>query len=337
MRFVAAFLCLVGTAVVASTVWYFGALKPVDAADQTRIVIEVEEGMSVDAIASLLAERGAIRSPFAFKVFVRLHGAERGLQAGKFVVRPSQSIESVVEVLQTGKAQELAVTIPEGFTLADIDALLASKGFTSSGALTACAQTCDLSPYAFLPNRTGLAERGGAVEGYLYPDTYFVASENFSPEAFLRRLLDTFRSRIVEGYAEDIRASGRSLHEIVTMASLIEEEASGDAERPVIAGILWKRYDDGRGLGVDATVRYITNKPMSALTVEDLNAESPYNTRKFRGLPPGPIANPGEASIRAALHPTRTEYWYYLHDRKGKIHYAVTNEEHNINRYMYLR
>ncbi len=121
------------------------------------------------------------------------------------------------------------------------------------------------------------------------------------------------------------------------MASLVEEETRTDDERAIVAGILWKRFDAGTGLGVDATVRYALDKPSSALTVSDLDTNSDYNTRKFRGLPPGAIASPSLESIKAALHPEASEYWYYLHGTDGQIRYAKTNEEHNENKYKYLR
>jgi UPF0755 protein len=243
---------------------------------------------------------------------------------------------AIIEALRSGKAQEIAVTIPEGFTVSDIDALLVKKNLAATGAFLRCVQECDLLTFGFLPSREGLATRGGRIEGYLFPDTYFVNVEQFSEEEFLKRLLTVFRTKVIDAFGGEIGTSGRSLHEIVTMASLIEEEAITDAERPVIAGILWKRFDDSRGLGVDATVRYILAKPVGTITAGDLNVDSPYNTRKFRGLPPGPIASPGLPSIQAAINPSSSSYWYYLHDRSGKIHYAETNEEHNLNRIEYL-
>lgn len=317
--------------------WYARGLKPVDPASQDRQTLNIESGLTVKEIAALLHEKGIIRSPSVFTIYVRLSGKTASLQAGKFVLRPSMGVSEIATVLQSGKADEAVITIPEGYTVSQIDALMAEKGFSASGEILRCAQECDFSSFDFLPHAGGLAERGGKLEGYLYPDTYFVAKNDFHPKFFLERLLGTFRAKVVESYSEDIGASGRSLHEIVTMASLIEEETLADAERPLVSGILWKRYDDGRGLGVDATVRYILHKPTEEITVADLNVNSPYNTRKFRGLPPGPIANPGAGSIVAALHPQESPYWYYLHGSDGTIHYAETNEEHNLNRYEYLR
>lgn len=327
-------LCIVAT--LCSFVWYRWSLRPADSSNEDRISVRIEAGTSTRGIANVLHERGVLRSPMAFRLHTRMRGADSSLQAGTFILSPGMSPGEIIDALQSGKAQEIAVTIPEGFTVMDIDALLVKKHLSATGAFLRCVQECDLSGFDFLPAGDGLAERGGRVEGYLFPDTYFVAIEQFSEEKFLKRLLAVFRTKVIDGFPEEIGHSGRSLHEIATMASLIEEEAITDAERPVISGILWKRFDDGRGLGVDATVRYILAKPVGTITAGDLNVDSAYNTRKFRGLPPGPIANSGLPSIQAAINPSDSPYWYYLHDRSGKIHFAETNEGHNLNRIEYL-
>lgn len=337
MRFLLALIVLAGSAAAAFAVWYQQGLKPLDPASSQRMTVTVEQGMSVEHIAGLLHGRGIIRSAPAFRFYLRFTGEDRDIKAGRFVLQPSHSVPEIVDILRSGRGEEIVLTIPEGFSVSEIDRLLADRGLTSIGAFARCARECDLSDVWFVPQNTGLAERGGVVEGYLYPDTYFVAAQQFDIEQFMRRLLRTFEQKVIEAFPEQLARSNRSLHEVITMASLIEKEASNDDERPVIAGILWNRYDAGVGLGVDATVRYILNKPTAAITVADLNTNSPYNTRKFRGLPPGPIASPGQKSIAAAFNPSETEYWYYLHDPRGRIHYAKTNEEHNINRHLYLR
>jgi UPF0755 protein len=150
-------------------------------------------------------------------------------------------------------------------------------------------------------------------------------------------MLGTFRKRIITNYADQVRTSGKSMAQVVTMASLVESESRAGEERPIIAGILWKRLEAKIGLGVDAANRYMLNKPTEALTQKDLDADSPYNTRKYRGLPPSPISNPGITAFEAALHPVASEYLYYLHGSDGRVHYAVTNDEHNQNRARYLK
>lgn len=293
------------------------------------------------AIADRLEEEGIIRSSVAFHLFVRFHGVGQRLQAGSFLLGPRMSLAEIVEILRTGKAQEIAITIPEGFTLKDIEALLVKKNVTKPVDVMDCARRCDFSSFDFLPKKLeeiALSEApGGRVEGYLFPDTYYIEPANFVAKFFLERMLGEFRKRVVDAFKDDFKKSGRSLHEVVTMASLIEEEAKTNSERPVIAGILWKRLDANAGLGVDATVRYILGKSTGTLTASDLALNSPYNLRKFRGLPPGPIASPGLQSIRAALNPQQSDYWYYLHGKDGKVHYAVTNDEHNVNKAKYLQ
>lgn len=316
--------------------WYLHELQPFGGTAPVKV--KVEQGMSVSQVGSLLAEKGLIRSLTTFKLYVKWHAAESGLQAGTFVFRPNMSIPEIVEVLRTGKSREISLTIPEGWTVADIDALLARKGLAQSGSVLDCLKRCDFSSFDFLPpSGKSLAARGGRLEGYLFPETYFVSEAEFVPKFFLERLLGTFRKRVIEEQADAIRSSGHSLREIVIMASLVESETRTDSERPIVAGILWKRLKEGVLLGVDATVRYALEKPIEPLTESDLKTESPYNTRKVRGLPPGPISNPGLSSILATLKPQESPYWYYLHDGKGVIHYAVTNEEHNENRRKYLR
>jgi UPF0755 protein len=316
---------------------YSRGLSPVESGSEERIVVKIPKGSSVSVIASILEEQGAVRSAWAFRKYVSAEGLDSKVQAGSFVLTKSMDVPEIVAAMTEGQASEVIVTIPEGYTVKNIDALLTEKNLVASGDLIACAKTCDFSDYGFLPKSADLADRGGRVEGYLYPDTYFVMVEDFTAEAFLHRLLDTFEARVIEEHAAEIAASKRTLHEMITMASLIEEETRTDDERAVVSGILWKRFDEGIGLGVDAAVRYIIDKPTATITASDLDTDSPYNLRKYRGLPPGPIANPSLQSIEAALEPESSQYYYYLHGTDGQIRYAVTNDEHNANRAKYLR
>ena len=321
--------------------WYRHALSPVDASSDAPVTVTIPGGAPLGYIAAELKNKDVIRSTWAFAIRVRLTGKASLLRAGSYVFRESMSVDDILAVLTGGAPGEVSVTIPEGFTVADIDRLMAEKGFTATGAIIACAKTCDFAEFSFLPSdkrATVLADApGGRIEGYLYPDTYFVGGEGSDPDAFLSRLLSTFQAKVVVGLKDDVAASKKPLHDVVTMASLVEKEAAGDSERPTIAGILWKRLDVGMILGVDASVRYAVGKRTEPLTNADLDVDSPYNIRAKQGLPPGPIANPGLASIKAALHPETTPYFYYLHGTDGKIHYATTNDGHNANRAKYLR
>ena len=306
-------------------------------AEPRAIEIQVTRGMSVPELAKTLKEHGIITSTIAFRWYLKSKELDTGIRTGTFTIPPNASFAQIAEILASAEGKELSLTIPEGYTVAQIDALLAEKSLIQVGELLACAVGgCDFSSFEFLPEDAPRGGHGGRLEGYLFPDTYFVNPDEFVAKFFLERMLGTFRTRVVEVLESDIVSSGRSLEEIVTMASLIERETKTDEERPMVAGILWKRFDAKQGLDVDATVRYALQKPVEPLTKNDLENRSPYNTRRFAGLPPGPIANPGLKSTQAALHPTESRYWYYLHGSDGVIRYAETNEEHNANKVKYL-
>lgn len=317
--------------------WYKGALLPVDPGSDRRELFDVQSGESARTILSRLEERGVIRSALAGKIHLSLGGNAGALQAGTFVLRPSMSFEEVIETIATGKAEEVVLTIPEGSTVVEIDRLLASRGLATTGALLLCAKSCDLSAFPFLPAASSVVEPGNRLEGYLYPDTYYVETVGFDVQAFVVRLLGTFESKVIDGRAADLQASGRSLADIVAMASLLELESRGQEEQKMVSGILWKRLDEGMQLGVDAAVLYAVGKSTSGgPTGADLAVESPYNLRRVRGLPPGAIGNPGLGAIDAALNPVASEYYYYLHDAQGAIHYGRTLEEHNANKARHL-
>ncbi len=342
-------LIIIVVAGVLFSLWLLYGLFPANLADNTRVTVAVQPGMSVSAIVEVLHDKHLIRSPLAFTLYVRYKGFASSLKAGAFTFSRSQSVPGIVSALVEGKSEEVVITIPEGLTVADIDELLASKGLGKQGDLLDCAFSCDFTEYTFLPDwitprgtPREHAKRedgyGSGLEGYLFPDTYYVSTAGYQSKQFLERMLTNFESKIVDVYGPEIQKSDRSMADILAMASLVQEESRGDEdERMTVSGILWKRLDGKIALGVDATVRYALRKPKIALTKEDLQFDSPYNTRKHGGLPPTPIANPGEEAIKAALRPKVTEYWYYLHDTDGKIHYAKTNDEHNENRARYLR
>jgi UPF0755 protein len=301
-----------------------------------HIRIDIPMGETVDEIADALRDHGLIHSAMAFRLYLKSRELDTDVKSGTFVFEKGLSFAEIADMLVSGEGKNAVVTIPEGYTVSQIDALLTDMDLTEEGAVLSCMRDCDLSSFAFLPSAHPRSP-GGALEGYLFPDTYFVNPIGFSAELFLSRLLSTFDKRVIEGLQEDIAASDRSLEEIVIMASLIERETRTDAERPVVSGILWKRFDATRGLDVDASIRYGLSKFTEPLTRENLeDRTNPYNSRRHVGLPPGAIANAGIASIKAALHPQESDYWYYLHGNDGQIRYAESNDDHNVNKAKYL-
>lgn len=304
---------LFGLACVALIIMVFVAvLVPRQFPEGTRVHIAQKSGLS--KTADTLTSKNIIASPFLFKaVVVLLHGHNR-IAAGDYQFDKPQNLWTVVGRLMRGEQglTAIKVTIPEGSTVEDIAWILMRK-------------IPDFNAPLFLKIAKG-------YEGYLFPDTYFFYP-NSTPEEIsnaLRKNFDTqFRTLLLE-----TSLSGRKPADVVTMASIIEREAASSTERAIISGILWKRLDEKMPLQVDATLVYITGNAYTSIA--DTKIDSPYNTYKYKGLPKGPISNPGLDALRAAVKPVTTKYYYYLSDKKGVTHYAATFEGHQVNRGKYL-
>jgi UPF0755 protein len=252
-----------------------------------------------------------------FSILVRFFNPEGGVLAGTYSVPGGENVFSVAYRLARGVTgiTSVKVTIPEGFTAREMGVLLEEK-----------LGDFDAEHFVAL---------GKAEEGYLFPDTYFFLPGS-SPESVIAAMRRTFDER-VGPLAPRIEDFGRPLDEVVTMASLLEKEARRTETRRTIAGILWKRLDRGMSLQVDAVFGYIFGTTTFSPSFDDLEVDSPYNTYRNVGLPPGPIANPGLDAIEAAITPIETPYWYYLTDGDGVMRYAKTFEGHKQNRERYLR
>lgn len=278
---------------------------------------EVKEGDSLGGVAYRLQQARLIKSPEAFKAFMLAVGSEKSLAVGTYSFdAPLTSVEIalIISGSDFGMMQN-RVTFPEGFTNKDIAARLAATFDGFEGARFLELATDD--------------------QGYLFPDTYGFAPK-VAPETVIAELKKTFIDKTATLESE-FAASKRSREDIITMASIIEKEANNGEEAHIIAGILWKRIDAGIALQVDAPFLFLLGKTSAELTVKDLAIDSPYNTYKYRGLPPAPINNPGLAAITAALRPTASPYLYYLHDANGGVHYARTYDEHLANKKKYLQ
>ena len=292
----------------------------------TRVQITIPKGASLKTIADKLEEKNLISDSLAFQIYSRWNNLATKYQAGEYIIPSNLTFSELAnDYLLHGKSREIKVTIPEGSTIKQIDAILAKKLLIEPGEFEKCTNFCDLG------------FRIDSLEGYLFPSTYYENRENFSSKKFIQRLYRTFRQQI-KPYQKDISESGHTLNEIVIVASMIEREAFGDSaeEKAMIADVIWKRINDGIPLGIDATTRYELNEWQRPLYSEDFAKDSPYNTRRKRGLPPTAISNPGLDSLKAAIFPRKNEYYYYLHDSQGKIHFGKTLEEHNRNKYNYL-
>lgn len=307
---------------------YVGSLNyALDPSSDSRVIVDIKKGSTASSVADLLYDKGLINNTAVFSFYLKQQNLADQIKAGRMVLKENMDMKEIAAALVEGKSEEMAVTILEGWTVKQIAESLESKGFTTAEDFEECIKTCDFD-YVFLPE--------DHLEGYLYPDTYFVDPNSYTDKGFISRMLNTFDDRLSDKDEAAINASGHTLEEIIIMASIVEREERDDKERPTVAGILWDRFDNQVGLGADATVLYALGRTKGGLTYNDLQVDSPYNTRKYRGLPPTPISNPSITSIRAAIYPQKTDYFYYLHDSEGKVHYAKTLEEHNSNKRKYL-
>lgn len=281
-----------------------------------KITITIERNVGLNGAADELAEKGIIKSTFVYKAFVVFLGGSKRVMAGDYLFDSPQSALRVAYRTVHGiqGLAKIKITIPEGLAVSDIARLLKK----------------DIPQF---DDKT-FVESAKVQEGYLFPDTYFFY-ENVKPAQIIEEMRANFDRRTKE-LSVQLIFSGHSMDEITKMASIIEEEARSEEDRKIIAGILWKRIDDKMPLQVDAPFFYILGKTSAELTTDDLAMDSPYNLYKNLGLPPTPISNPGLDAIEAALNPTKTEYWFYLSDRDGNMHFAKTHDEHVANKRKYL-
>lgn len=306
---------LVGGAVAGAA-----AIRPVDPAGSARIVY-IPPGISSTEIGRLLASAGLVRRASSFVLAVRVRGLTASLREGEYRLSPAMALMEIVNRIARGEVVLHTVTIPEGFSAEEIVQVLASNDLGNRERLRALVRRDGQTfAHGFLRPRPV-----ASLEGYLFPDTYRIA--RYRPEREVISLfLDRFEEIVLPVW--DAQGAGRSLHQVITIASLVEREAKIPDERVLIAGVLSNRLRRGWRLEVDATVLYALGRHKSVVTYDDLKVQSPYNTYLHAGLPPGPIANPGLASIQAALAPARTDYLYYVARPDGSHVFSKTFQEH---------
>jgi UPF0755 protein len=295
---------------------YFFSIRP-PASFPHNSLITIKEGSGLNQVASLLSRQHIIRSPIVFRGLVTVFGGEHGVLAGDYFFESSESVLTVVSRLTGGRfgLPLVKVTIPEGTSVNEMVSIL-KESLTS------------FDSKEFLKIAKGR-------EGYLFPDTYHFLINAKAPE--VKDAMEKNFQEKISSIQKEITAFGKSLSDVVTMASILEEEARTTETRRVISGILWKRLAEGMPLQVDAVFPYIIGKNTYQITLDDLQVDSPYNTYKYAGLPPGAITNPGLDSLRTAVTPITSPYYFYLSDKNGDMHYAKTFAEHVVNKNKYLK
>lgn len=300
-------------------VWWKISLTPVDPVNKTPQIFVVKKGEGVREIASRLRKEGLIKNQIAFFLLIKKLGIDQNLQAGDFRLNPSMDAKTIAQTLTRGML-DVWITILEGWRSEEIALKLAGE--------------LSLPEAQFLKY---------AEEGYMFPDTYLIPKDA-TAAAIVKILRDNFDKKFTKNLQEEAVKRWLTPEKVIILASIVEKEASGDEDRDIIAGILLKRLNRGWPLQADATIQYILGyQPeertwwKKTLTNADKKVVSPYNTYQNPGLPSGPIANPGLASIKAVIYLQETDFWYYLHDQEGKVHFAKTIEEHEENIAKFLK
>lgn len=303
---------------IGAFLWVDNGIKPVNKKEESFKIFVIQKGEAVREIGNNLKEQGFIRDPVVFFLYLKFIKSDKAIQAGDYRLAPSQSLGSIIETLQHGTLDRW-ITIKEGVRAEEIAMLLSDTGFVKY--------------------EDTWKQELKKEEGYLFPDTYLIPKDA-DIEQIISIIKNNFDSKIVSAGL----ATREDIADILILASLIEREAATDEEKPTISGALKNRLDSGIALQVDATVQYAKGYSLSKkiwwapITSQDYKSVvSPYNTYLNPGLPPAPISNPGIVSIKAAANPSNTPYYYYLHDSKGKIHFAKTMDEHNRNIQKYLQ
>lgn len=319
---VGSLLVIVVIAVAAAFFWYQHEISPVsDDPNATRVRVTIEAGTMPDVIGSLLVEKRVIRSAAAFEIHTRLSGTRNKLQAGTFSLSPHESTTAIVDHLVAGKTDQFSITFLPGATVADNKKVLLAAGYSQAEIDTAFKKTYSSPLFQDKPVNADL-------EGYIYGETY-TFSAGSTVEQILQRTFDEFYAAISDNdLISGLRAQGFNLYQGITLASIIQREVSGQEDSAQVAQIFLKRLREEMPLGADATFVYAAAKEGVAPTV---NLDSPYNTRRYAGLPPGPISAPGLIALQAVARPAQGDYLYFVSGDDGKNYYSRTIEEHEAN------
>ena len=327
------FLLIVVLAAGSAYVWHEIAV-PADSHNSQTATFQVKKGESVKTIAANLRQENFIKSEFWFETYVWYKKQGSNLQAGEYALSPDLSIPEILQIITGGRVvpNETSITFPEGFTVKQIEARLQDSGLASAAGLAGQKIDGFQVQYKFLSE----VSPNASLEGFLFPDTYRF-KKDVSQDEIIKKFLENFDRKLQPDWRAEIERQGKSIYQIVTMASIVQQEALNTDEMPTIAGIFWNRLSIGMPLQSDVTVNYATGKKLRQVTDADLKFDSPYNTYMYKGLPPAPIANPGVEAIKAAIYPKASDYLYFLHPLNSSAVYSKTLDEHNKNKAKYLK
>ncbi|MFC4618100.1 endolytic transglycosylase MltG [Camelliibacillus cellulosilyticus] len=336
---VAAFVVIVACGAGFTYYYINRALKPVDASSHKQIVVQIPSGTGTGGIGKILEEKGVIKNATVFRYYCKYKN-ENGFIAGTYRLSPSMSIDQIINRIESGRTYDIAalkLTIPEGFWIKDIAARIAKKTNLKEQDILATMSDRDyikthyMKDYPFLKDVILDKRIKYPLEGYLFPATYHFTKKNPDLDTIIKAMLNK-TSAVLAKYKDSLSKSKlRSVHQVLTMASLVEDEATKEVDRRKIAGVFFKRLKQGMLLQTDPTVSYAEQRHIIHYKQSELAVDSPYNTYKYKGLPVGPINNPSEASIKAVLNPLKTDDLYFYARPNGQVLFSKTLNEHEAN------
>ena len=289
------------------------------------VLVKIPKGTTFREVAQLLYRKGVVRSPYPFTILALWRGATTRIKAGEYRLSGRMSPGDILTALERGRVIQLILTIPEGYTIFDIAELLHRSGLARREEFLRLVQDRSFLDRMHIP--------GPSAEGFLFPDTYYIPS-GMDLEGMVTTFVERFwRIWERERLGQRLKELKTDLLTVVTLASIVEKEARLDRERPLVASVYWNRIKKGMPLQADPTVLYgllvETRHHRKRLRWRDLRRKTPYNTYKIKGLPPGPICNPGLSSLKAALWPAHTNYLYFVAKNDGTHYFSQTLREHN--------
>lgn len=285
--------------------------RPVDASDDQKVFVTVEEGSGASQIAQMLGEKGLIRNELAFKLKSKFSGKAGSFQAGAYAVSKSMSTASIIDMIADGRTAAKSFRIIEGQSLDKVASQLASQDICTEKEFFKEVENGKFDH----PFMKYLPKGPTRLEGFLFPDTYTISLEGGAHEA-IEAMLSNFDSKVTEEYYEKAKKRGTDIYKIVTTASIVEREASFSEDKPKVASVIYNRIDKDMFLQMDSIIAYIHKEDKVIASYSDIAVESDYNPYKNKGLPPGPICSPGLEAIDAALSPADTKYLFFVNSPK---------------------
>ena len=285
-----------------------------------KVVVNVPQGQSLKTTADLLYQKNLIKDSFKLVLIARIKGYDTRLKAGEYLLSAAMTPRQILEIMVNGEVKLHKLTIPEGYNIYQIAEVVAETGFGTK------------EDFVRTASNSGLVQEMGVaadtLEGYLFPDTYFFPRD-VSIDQIISTMVKRFWSIFTPQWKEQGQSIGLTVHQVVTLASIIEKETGAPFERPLISSVFHNRLRKKMRLESDPTVIYGIENFDGNLTRKHLKTHTPYNTYKIRGLPVGPIANPGRAALEAALYPDETDYIYFVSKKNSTHHFSTTLKEHN--------